>query len=83
MKHVVSKTSKTGSVPPFSKMAAAALLQMFDMLYVSHLSPDFDEIWYTDLIIHAESMKRKWNFRKCAAFLKDGRRPHVKIIDML
>jgi hypothetical protein len=48
IKHAESKKRKIGSVPPISKMAAAALSKMIETFYFSHLSPDFDEIWYTD-----------------------------------
>jgi hypothetical protein len=48
MKHAESNERKTGSVPPFSKMAEAAILKIIEMPSFGHLSPDFDEIWYTD-----------------------------------
>jgi hypothetical protein len=57
LKHAESKNRKTGSAPPFSKMAAAAFLKTIEMLLFSHLSPDFDEIWYTDYVEHAECKK--------------------------
>ena len=40
-------------------MAAAAILKMNEMLSIGHLSPDFDEIWYTYWNEHAEFKKRK------------------------
>jgi hypothetical protein len=48
VKHAEYKKRKTGSVPPFSKMVDAAILKIIEMLYFGHLSPDFDEIMYTD-----------------------------------
>ena len=40
-------------------MAAAAILKMNEMLSVGYLSPDFDEIWYTDWNEHSEFKKRE------------------------
>jgi hypothetical protein len=51
------KTTKTRSVQPFSKIAAAAISKINETLQVGHLSQDFDESWYTYQDKHAESMK--------------------------
>jgi hypothetical protein len=58
LKHAESKKHKTGCVPPFFKMAAAAILKIFKLPYFSPLSPDFDETWCTDYVEHAEFKKR-------------------------
>jgi hypothetical protein len=40
-------------------MAAAAILEINEMLSIGLLTHDFDEIWYTDYKKHAEIKKRK------------------------
>ncbi len=40
-------------------MAATDIVKIIETLLFGHLSPDFDEIWYTNQKTHAEFEKRK------------------------
>jgi hypothetical protein len=48
VEHAESEKRQTGSVPPFTKMVAVAILKIIEVLLFGHLSPDFDEIWYAE-----------------------------------
>jgi hypothetical protein len=57
--HAEFKKRKSGNVPPFSKMAAIAILKINEMLPFGHLSSDYEEFWYSDYVKHADSKKSK------------------------
>jgi hypothetical protein len=42
-KHAEFEKRKSGRVPPFSYVVAAAILKISEMLPIGHLSTDFDE----------------------------------------
>jgi hypothetical protein len=42
------KNSKPEVCRHFCKMAAASISKIVETVNISHLSSDFDEIWYTD-----------------------------------
>jgi hypothetical protein len=68
-------------MPPFSKMAAAIISKIIEILLFGHLSPISDEIWYTDRGKHAKFKKRHTG--SVPSFSKMAAPAVAKIFEML